>query len=497
MPRYERDSKIKLLKKEYLISDLLEILINLPAENVISFFNEINLNFPRKLRVEVLRKVLRTEVLKTREQRATLADEMNYRLSWFNQFTEVQLNNLFEFYSDPDLEKLYFEEFWLAIIEFITNKPISENDFVRLLTTAETHAKKNGIKLAYARSYNNDLNVIFYDEKSEIDGLKQDVIRPVLYKSSTLTEIRELGLKYDVNVPKRLRKAELLEIIVSEIKDRGEYTEELEAKLNNMSIIVLQRYAIKNNIKASTELKKEEVIEYILSNASTTKESYFIPSSSVYEIEAHEIGDAMPEVIFQEEVVVEEEPIVEEIVEEEPIVEEIVEEVVEEVIEEVVEEVVEEVKPVEEVQVVVHETRTIVEENLFDYESVEATHLNIVEYQGKKTKRISKYLNSIDVNTDANETNEDKTYQVELVSMAPDKKPFRLGSFLLKLLINIIIILLVITLILFIYSGITYKGLPSMDKFEQGFSDFLNSIFGTKGNLFNTFRKVIINLFKL
>ena len=81
-------------------------------------------------------------------------------------------------------------------------------------------------------------------------------IRPVLYKSSTLVEIRELGSKYGVEVPKRLKKNQLADIIIAELKDRGLHTDAEEAKVRSMSILVLQRYAIDNDIKASTELKK-------------------------------------------------------------------------------------------------------------------------------------------------------------------------------------------------------------------------------------------------
>ena len=36
---------------------------------------------------------------------------------------------------------------------------------------------------------------MFYDEPNKIDGLSPEIFRPVLYKSSTLVEIREIGKK--------------------------------------------------------------------------------------------------------------------------------------------------------------------------------------------------------------------------------------------------------------------------------------------------------------
>lgn len=493
MPRYEKDSTIKILKKEYIVNDLIQPLANYPVENVKEFFNGINLSFPRELRIHVLKETLRQEVLQTRVQRATLADEMNYRLSWFNQFTEVQLNNLFKFYQDPVLEKRYLENLWLSIIEYITDKSISANDFTNLIEAATSYSKKEGLQLQDVLSYNNTLNPLFFDSKGHIDGLNPNTIRPVLYKSSTITEIRELGLKYNVDVPKRLRKAELLEIILAELKDRNEYTEEKETALLNMNIVVMQRYAIKNNIKASTELKKEEVIEYILANAENTKEAYFIPSNSVYEVEAHDVGEAMPEIVQEpvaiaEPVVIEEEPVV---VEETPVEPEPVKEVVPVIDQETLD------KLFASRETVVQQTT--VQKEVFDYTTVEQTHLNIVEYHGEKPKQFSRELNNIHDNTEIDTVApKQEILQVELVEEPVVKKRFTLGRFLLKVLLNILIILVIIFIIIVIYAGITYKGTPNaLIGTENAIANIYNKVMGTEARPIQAIREFLITLLKL
>jgi hypothetical protein len=72
-------------------------LIYLPAESVKDFFVELGLTLPRELRMFALRETLRVRVIETRKTRLTLADELNYRLSWFTEFTETQLENLLSF----------------------------------------------------------------------------------------------------------------------------------------------------------------------------------------------------------------------------------------------------------------------------------------------------------------------------------------------------------------------------------------------------------------
>jgi hypothetical protein len=348
MPRLTRESKIAVGNKEYKIEDLLKTIIYLPQTDIKSYFIELGLTIPRELRIYVLKENLRLTVVETRKSRLTMADEINYRLSWFTEFSETQLENLMVFFNDERIFRNYLEDFWTDLLGYMVEKEVSPKELRRLYDLSVTHVKKNGLALPDIKTYNRDLKDLFYDSFGRIDGLPLQKLRPVLYKSSTLTEIRDLGSKYGVNVPRRLKKNELADIIVNELRENGKYTEELDKKVHSMSVIVMQRFAIDNDIKASTELKKEEIIEYILKNAKETKESYFIPASlQDYEKEVHDVSEEIIEELVQDKV--------EEVVEEK--VEEVVEEKVEEVIEEqqepeevIVEEVVveEEIEPVEE-----------------------------------------------------------------------------------------------------------------------------------------------------
>lgn len=377
MPKLTRDSQITVGNKELQIDDVLKTLIFLPTNQIKKYFIDLGLTIPRELRMFVLREVLRERVIETRKSRLTLADELNYRLSWFTEFSETQLENLIHFYDDRRLEKDYLEELWTDILSYMVDKQVPSKDIKKLVDLSIAHVKTVGLELPNMKTYNRDLKDLFYDSYGRIDGLAPSKFRPVLFKSSTLSEIRDLGSKYDVDVPRRLKKNELADIIIKEIKERGEYTEELDASIRNMSVIVMQRYAIDHDIKASTELKKEEIIEYILANAKETKETYFVPSSpAAYEKEIEEV----------EAVVEEETPIVEPVVVEtkeevkETITEEIKEEVVEKVVEEVKEEAVIE-EPIKEVPTPViekpvrHEVREV--QSVSEVQFVQ--HVNITE----------------------------------------------------------------------------------------------------------------------
>lgn len=364
MPRLTRESLVSVGTKELKVDDILKTIIYLPANQVKSFFTEIGLTIPREIRMFVLRENLREKVIETRKSRLTLADELNYRLSWFTEFTETQLENLLIFFDEPALDRAFLEDFWTDLLSYMVEKGVPSKDIKKVVDQSIAHVRAVGLELPNMKTYNRDLKDLFFDSMGRIDGLPPQKFRPVLYKSSTLTEVRDLGAKYDVDVPRRLKKTELADIIIRELKDRGQHTEELEAQIRSMSVIVMQRFAIDHDIKASTELKKEEIIEYILANAKETKEAYFIPDSpQVYEqeveqVQKHEnVAEPKPAVVLiPEEKEEEEQPapeVVEEIVEEAPEVKEEIE-VIEEKVEqeEVVQEpVVEESKrPVQYVQ---------------------------------------------------------------------------------------------------------------------------------------------------
>ncbi|WP_026400163.1 hypothetical protein [Acholeplasma equifetale] len=314
---FDKDGSLRVKGQLYNVGNLLDHLIFVPGDYVANFLKNIGLTVPRKLRIKVLKTVLKKPVERTIEERKSLADEMGYRLTWFSRFTDTQLVNLLEWYKDSNLSREYLIEFWRELLSYFVDKGVSENDLLTLIN----EAYKNAGKTVFTKEFNQQINPIFYDLNGEIDGVTQEEFRPVVYKASTLTELRQIGDKYNASIPKRLKKNELLEVIIQKLQERGEYTKELEEKLKGQSILLLERYAKDNDIKVSTELKKEEIIEFILSNAKETKETYYVPTSSaVYE----------PTTVFEEELVAVEEP--KEDVKEEPKNEVKVEEVIKEVV---------------------------------------------------------------------------------------------------------------------------------------------------------------------
>ena len=282
MDKLKLESSIKLNKKTYELKNVVKHLYSLEPNDVIDFFKSLSLNMPRRLRMDVIKEVLKNKVKQTREESDSLADELNYRLQWFKEYSDTQCVNLLKYYDLDDTNVSFMESLWIAIINYMIESGVSEEHMSELFKNAEENSKKKGLGFSDIKAYNNAIDDIFYDESNHLDGLTPKKIRPVLFQSSTLVEIREIGKKYGVDVPKRLKKQQRLQIIFNELEERKQLTDELKETLTKMTVIAIQRYAMDNDIKVSTELNKEEIIEFILENAHQTNESYFKPEISDY-----------------------------------------------------------------------------------------------------------------------------------------------------------------------------------------------------------------------
>ncbi len=507
MPRLTMESAITVGTKEIQMEEILKTIIYLPAKQIMTFFLEIGLTIPREIRIFVLRETLRERVIETRKSRLTLADELNYRLSWYTEFSETQLENLLVFFDDRQLEKDFLEELWVDIIAYMIEKEVPPKTLKRLLDLSFTHVKAVGLELPNMKVYNRELKNLFFDSYGRLDGLAPSKFRPVLFKSSTLAEVRDIGLKYDVKVPRRLKKTQLAEIIVTELKERGKYSEKTEQDIKKMSVIILQRFAIDNDIKASTELKKEEIIEYILANAHATKETYFVPESiedydkEINEVKAETTNIVAPIISVEkssDEDMKQAEEVVEQVEEQAEEVVEQVEDQAEEVVEKLEEsplptqntqptmdmsELVAEIKKLREVIQIAAEEKNrdkeieqiekpeeedneIIIINSAEFHGTQKTLKKLTKRDNREKKEVSKVAEEI--TNDEDEREDEKPKEVKVAAKA--------GKSLIKMLLMAILIVVVFGgILLILFAVLTYfvTGIDLLDGAEA----FINGIF--------------------
>ena len=288
MPQFRLSDNILLKNKEYPVSELTQSLAKLEPKKILEFFFSQNITgIARVRRIRLLKDVLFPYVVKTRQKLQSLASELNYRLSWFRIYSEYELENLLIYFNSKALNRQYLDELWCLFLNVMKENNVPDADILKLVKQAE---KSTYEPLKVIHEFNKGIWPLFKDPVNVLDGLTPEEFRPVLFNSSTVKEIRELGKKYDVNVPFRLRKKQFIENIIEELKKRNEFDQEVEKQINEKNVIQLERFCIDRKIPISSELKKEEIIEYILSHAAQTKGSYFVPEDHLgYELTLEEV----------------------------------------------------------------------------------------------------------------------------------------------------------------------------------------------------------------
>lgn len=289
-----RASLLNIKDKQLSLGEILDKLVYLSASSLANYLVKENKRFKRALRMKTIIEVIEEPVNLLLEE-DDLNEKYNERLLWFNHFSDTQLVNCLHSLDNAALNKTYIEKLLYKISEYLV-----ESDYEHLLKLLGE--KANSRNLTNIKQYNKDLDVIFYDKRGEVDGLKIEKFRKVLFNSSSIAELKEIVTKYNLEAPTRIKKSELLSTIKLICQDRGMYTDALRSKLDNYSLDELKDYAVTNYINIPTEINKERIIEHILSNAEQTKNIYTIPlTEQVYEGEPSKEEKSSDDILDVEE----------------------------------------------------------------------------------------------------------------------------------------------------------------------------------------------------
>ena len=229
-------------------------------------------SLPRELRTNALRLVLNDYVKMAKE--LDLSDEFMYRLNWYEKFSEYQLVNFWNILATKNADKFnekkevirFKETFYLLLLINSAAVGFSDKELNELLALPKDSEET-------FTEFLNESNDAFYDFEFNFDGLSYEDFKAVLKKSSTVADIRNIAAKYGINVPKRLKKEEFVALVAEGLRRQGKYDETTEEKLRKMSAISLQRFAKTNGINASTEMKKDDIIDYIMNRIESAPKS--------------------------------------------------------------------------------------------------------------------------------------------------------------------------------------------------------------------------------
>jgi len=121
-----------------------------------------------------------------------------------------------------------------------------------------------------------------------LDGVSEDDFFEGLEHGATLLEIKELAKRYELEIPRRIKKEELVEILIK----RQVKPADTKAELMKKNTLFLEQYAKDKGIHVAIELKKTDMIAYLADHLKTFKHS---PQNSVLKKSPHtslELPDA-------------------------------------------------------------------------------------------------------------------------------------------------------------------------------------------------------------
>ena len=218
------------------LNEVLEKLVSKDSKLVANFLVE-HASLPRELRTNALRVVLNEYVKIAKE--LVLSDEFMYRLNWYEKFSEYQLINFWNTLSTNNSDKFdeaaevlnYKKTFYLLLLMNADAVGFSDSELEALLKLKTPESSNESFK-----EFMNESDGAFYDYEYNFDGMSYEDFKTSLKKSSTVSDIRNIAEKYDIKVPKRLKKEELVALVVAGLRRQGKYDEDTEAALKKMKL---------------------------------------------------------------------------------------------------------------------------------------------------------------------------------------------------------------------------------------------------------------------
>ena len=265
---------IYLYSKKVKISKLVNDFIVIPSNEIVKYLKNKEIYLPNYLHKALIRKNIAPAIADA-ESSDKFSDEMKYRLRWFDDFTIFQLERLASGYQLKIDVNEYKKDFWDIIIRNRSELGINNLEFVKLQNLTLKYAKED--QETYEEMMDN-FEEVYFEPDGYFDGTLIEDAQEVLENATTMTEIRELGKKYGVEIPRRINKKQLIDIVALKLGFDDEKREEISKK----SILEIERYAKRRKVNVSIELRKSDMIEYILIKMPKQAEPKYTESLEVF-----------------------------------------------------------------------------------------------------------------------------------------------------------------------------------------------------------------------
>ncbi len=254
--RKKNEDFIYLYSKKVKITKLVQDFTVIPSVEIVKYLLNKEIYLPNYLHKALIRKNI-APAIATGESNNTFSDEMQHRLKWFDKFTIFQLERLASGYQLAINVTEYKKDFWDIIIRNRTELGINNLEFVKLQNLTLKYAREEQESF---ESMSSEFKKVYFEPDGYFDGTIIEDAKEVLVNATTLTEIRDLGKIYGVEIPRRINKKQLVDIVAIKLNMDDEKRQEISKK----SILEIERYAKRRKVNVSIELKKNDMIEYIL-----------------------------------------------------------------------------------------------------------------------------------------------------------------------------------------------------------------------------------------
>ncbi len=229
----------------------------IPTEDLVRLLQNYKLKFPTQVHRFALKETLYPKVFQTQLYNS-YTDELKYRLRGYQDYSLFLLEKLIADY-ELEFDAARYKEIFFNLLFLNRDLYGLKDAFYQDLEKLKYKYAVDFEKMSYT-AFMNYFQGLIYEAQGYLDGVNLKILKDVLVHSCTLGDLRSLGEKYDVKIPRRINKTQLIEILVH----RFRLTPEQSAELASKSVLDLEIYAKENGFKISIDLKKADMVEYIL-----------------------------------------------------------------------------------------------------------------------------------------------------------------------------------------------------------------------------------------
>jgi hypothetical protein len=247
-------SKLKTNEELFAYSKTLSVI---PAEDLVNLIQSSKIRVPLYIHRFVLSETIYQKVF-ANSLYQTYTDELKYRLRGYRDYSIYMLEKLITEYN-LDFDSAKYKEIFFNILFLNADLYGIKDHFFSELDKLKYKYAVDFETISYS-VFMNLFGRVFYEPSGYLDGVRLTILKDVMIHSSTLGDLRGLGEKYAVKVPRRINKNQLVDILTK----RFRLSEDEVVLLNAKSVLELEIYAKEKGFTISIDLKKSDMVEYIV-----------------------------------------------------------------------------------------------------------------------------------------------------------------------------------------------------------------------------------------